>query len=235
VVKKLFSGLKSVFSGLKTGKTLYYPGCITQHKLKHLFDNYKSLLNDIGVDYVVIPEMRCCGSPLLNAGYKDDFEEIKQKNLKILKKNKISRIITNCPHCFDIFKNVYGLNVMHISQVIAENKHKLSSDNNEEISYHDPCLLARQNKIIKEPRDALRTAGFKIKEPRRNKENTFCCGAGGGMKQNSPKIANKIAKERLSQFRTKKVVVSCPYCYLHLKENSKNKKIIDFGEALSEY
>ena len=222
-------------AGLKGENVLYYPGCMTKYYLIDFFNNYKALLSDLGVDFRVINELKCCGSPLLNAGHIDDFKEVKEKNLKILEKNNITKIITNCPHCYNVFKKYYGIKIEHITQTLAANKHKLTAENNEEIAYHDPCLLARKNNVIKEPRAILKQTGFKLIEPFRAKERTFCCGAGGGVKQNSPKIANKIAKERLKQLGSKKIIVSCPYCYAHLKENTDNKKkIIELSETLVE-
>ena len=208
---------------------------MTKYYLLPFFNNYKSLLSDLGIDFKIINELNCCGSPLLNAGYKNDFEDIKKKNLKILKKHSINKIITNCPHCYNVFKKYYGIRVEHITQTIENNKHKITAENNQEITYHDPCLLAIKNKIVREPRKILKQTGFKLIEPFRSKEETFCCGAGGGVKQNSPKIASKIARERLKQLKTKRIVVSCPYCYVHLKENADNKKkIIEISETLIE-
>ena len=233
LVKSFLHNLKESFGTLKPETTLYYPGCMTQSFLKEVFENYKALLHDLNIDFITIKDLKCCGSPLLNAGYRDGFDEIKEFNLRLIKKSKITKIITNCPHCYEIFKNEYGFNTEHITQTLFSNKHKLSADNLGEITYHDPCLLSRKNKIIREPRGVLKQSGFTIIEPFRTKEKTFCCGAGGGVKQNSPKIANKIAKERLTQLDAKKVVVSCPYCYAHLKDNADSKKkIVELSETL---
>lgn len=235
MIHNILSRIKNSFKGLKPGNVIFYPGCMTQHCLPKLLNNYKSLLVDIGVDFKIMNELKCCGSPLLNAGISSDFEEVKKENLKLLRKNNITKIITNCPHCYDIFKNQYKVKVEHITQTLAANKHKLIIGSSEEVVYHDPCLLSRKNNIIKEPRAVLNKAGFLLSEPSRTKGKTFCCGAGGGLKQSSPKISNKIAKERLKQFELKKVIVSCPYCYVHLKENAKNsKEIIELSETLSE-
>ena len=235
MVKEFINKLRGTVSSIKGDTTLYYPGCITQFSLKDVFDNYKTILYDLGIEFRTINELNCCGSPLLNAGYESDFKEIKEKNLNILKRNGITNIITNCPHCYDIFKNQYGVRVEHITQVLDRHKHKITAENGGEVSYHDPCLLARNNNIIKEPRGFLRRLGFSILEPSRTKENTFCCGAGSGVKQNSPKIANKIAKERLRQMESKRVLVSCPYCYAHFKENAPDrKKIIEISETIIE-
>ena len=227
--------LRGVVLELKGEKVLYYPGCMTRFFLPDLFDNYKSLLSDIGVDYVVINEFNCCGSPLLNAGYTEEFKKIKEKNLKILKRNNITKIITNCPHCYDLFKKRYEVRVEHITQVFERAKHKFSAENDGEVAYHDSCLLARKNNIIDEPRRILKSTGFKLAEPLRSKQNTFCCGAGGGVKQNSPKIANKIAKERLSHLKSKKIIVSCPFCFAHLSENADDKKkVVELSTTLVE-
>lgn len=228
-----FDKLKGSISGLK-GKTLYYPGCLTRYALEPVITKYKALLSDLGVDYKTIDELACCGAPLLNAGYAKDFAEIKSKNLELFKKHGITKVITNCPHCYDIFKNQYFIQVEHISQTLELHKHKLSHRGHEEVAYHDPCLLARKNGVIKEPRMLLKHIGLKVIEPVRCREKTFCCGAGGGLKQNSPALASHLAKERLSQLGAKKIIVSCPYCYLHLRENSAKKKILELSQVLVE-
>jgi heterodisulfide reductase subunit D len=231
----LFGGLKNRFSKAAGGKTLYYPGCMTSYNLTRLLNNYKALLSDFGIGFVMIDELGCCGAPLLSAGYARDFEDVKKKNLAILKSRGISKIITNCPHCFNTFKKHYGIVVEHITQTFTAHKHKITYKHQEEVIYHDPCLLAKQNNIINEPRNLIRQTGFKIIEPIRTKEKTFCCGAGGGVKQNYPGLANKIAKERLRQLAQQKVIVSCPYCYAHLGENADvKKKIIELSEILFE-
>ena len=232
----LFHTIRSKISDLAGGRVLYYPGCMTATALPNLLSNYKALLSDFGIDFVMINELSCCGSPLLNAGYVQDFEEIKKKNLEILHRQGISKIITNCPHCYVIFKKHYGFETEHITQTFASHKHKVSYKNREEVVYHDPCLLARENNVIAEPRELIRQTGFKIVEPARTKEKTFCCGAGSGVKQNFSELSNRIAKERLRQLGAKKVIVSCPYCYAHFQENAENKKsIVEISETLLEH
>jgi Fe-S oxidoreductase len=232
----LFKEIKNSFSKISGEKILYYPGCMTLYNLTHVLNNYKALLSDFGIGFIMIDELGCCGAPLLNAGYTQDFEEVKKKNLALLKSYGISKVITNCPHCFNAFKKHYHIRVEHITQLFALHKHKIAYKYKEEIAYHDPCLLVKQNDLINEPRALIRQAGFKIIEPIRTKEKTFCCGAGGGVKQNYPELANNIAKERLRQLGQQKVIVSCPYCYAHLNENADaKKKIVELSEALFEH
>lgn len=236
-MKSLLKKISSKIKGAQKGKTLFYPGCLTQYKLRQINNNYKALFSDIGINFTTLPELKCCGSPLLNAGYREDFEQLKKHNQRILEKNNIKRIITNCPHCYQVFKKEYNIDkILHTTQVLADNKHKLVAGEHKEAAYHDPCILARNNNmnIINEPRIVLRWVGFSIKEPVQTRKNTFCCGAGGGLKQNSPSTANKIAKERLSQLQHNQIIVSCPYCYAHLNENkNKNQEIRELSQVLT--
>ncbi|MBN1792363.1 (Fe-S)-binding protein [Candidatus Woesearchaeota archaeon] len=225
--------LTKAVGAVKRGRVLYYPGCLTQGCLPKAFQNYKSLLHDAGIDYFMIPELSCCGSPLLGAGYKEAFEEQKNLNMRLLKKHGVSKIVSNCPHCVRVFKDLYGVETEHISKTLDSSGFKPTRDHGE-FSYHDPCLLAKSG-VIAEPRSLLKKRGFTIKEPFHCKERTFCCGAGGGLKQNNPELASKIASARIKQLRAAGIVTSCPYCYLHLKENlnpSIGKHVFEMSEVL---
>jgi heterodisulfide reductase subunit D len=232
----LFNEIKNKLVKVAGGKILYYPGCMTSYNLSHVLNNYRALLSDFGINFIILDEINCCGAPLLNAGYAQDFEETKQKNLSLLKKHGITKIITNCPHCMDVFRRRYGIETEHIAETFFEHKHKIAYKHREEVAYHDPCILARQHRITNEPRALIKQAGFKIVEPWRTREKTFCCGAGGGVKQNFPELANKLARERTSQLGQQKIIVSCPYCYAHLSENSRGKnKIVELSEIMSQH
>lgn len=230
-----FDLMRNAKSVVKKDNVLYYPGCMTKYYHPKIFSNYKSLFSDSGVNFRLIDELVCCGSPLLSAGYEDDFEDVKKKNLAILKQNGITKIITNCPHCYLVFKNRYGFKTEHVSQTLMLHMHKIKSGSREEISYQDPCLLVRGDAVAAdESRAILKKANLSIIESTLSKEKTFCCGAGGGLKQVSPSLAAKIGTLRLSQFRTSKVAVSCPYCYAHLKECAagSSKDIIELSEII---
>jgi len=232
-----FDLIQNTKSVIKKDKILYYPGCMTKHNHKKIFSNYKSLLSDVGVNFRLIDELVCCGSPLLSAGYADDFENVKKKNLAILQQNGITKIITNCPHCNYIFKNYYGLKTEHIIQTLEPRLHKIKSGSREEVSYHDPCLLVRGGmSVVNEPRAILKKANYLIIEPALSREKTSCCGAGGGLKQVNPSLAERIGVQRLSQIRANKVVVSCPFCYAHLKgcAAKSSKEVVDFSEIIFE-
>lgn len=214
---------------------LYYPGCVTKFVLPEIQGKYGAILKKLGIGFIMLKDIElCCGSPVMRAGYREEFEELKKKNLRIFNEHGVSKIITNCPGCAHMFKEEYGLNAEHISQVLAKNKEKISKRNFkwEVMAYHDPCHLGRYFGVYNEPREILKLQSIDVEEFKENKENSMCCGAGGGLRGNFSAVALEIAKKRISQSKSGKIITTCPMCYLHLKQSSKSKEVIEFSEVL---
>jgi Fe-S oxidoreductase len=226
--------LKRLFELFKFGNTLYYAGCLTKFAAPELEENYKKILVKLGIDFITTPEFNCCGSPVLNAGYEKDFKQLVNKNREIFNKYSIKRIITNCPACYNILKEEYSINVEHISQTLFRKLRKIKPIYKGEITYHDPCHLGRYADIYNEPRKVLEKLGFRVVEMEDTKEKALCCGGGAGLKTNYPELANKIAKKRIGQCKTKKLVTVCPLCYKHLKENAKGTDVFELSELLTD-
>lgn len=241
----ILSKLSEKFIG---GNILYYPGCLTKFVSNDLERNYQEILRKIGIDFIQLKDLEmCCGSPAYNAGYKKDFENLIEKNLAVFKEHGISKIITNCPACYKVFSIDYpenskgwGIKAEHITMTIwnaiKNSKIKFRKNFSEEISYHDPCHLGRHSNIYEEPRNILKSLGFRVKEMENNRGNALCCGGGGGLGANQPEISKKIAEMRLNQAKelnVKKIITSCPLCYLHLKKNSEFLEVIELSETSS--
>ena len=172
----------------------------------------------------------CCGAPLYFAG---DIKGFKEKALKIkvlIQKKGIKTIVTNCPTCVKMMKKNYkkvgvdiGVNVIHISSFIKEliDKGALQFKNvaNSTVTYHDPCILAKDLDIIEEPRAILKQIGYQIKEPIYTRKNVHCCGGKSkiGDEITRNKI-NKMRKEELEQTDADVYVSACPTCKDTLKE-----------------
>ena len=225
---------KKIADLINPGNTLYFPGCLTRFVLPKTEKKYKKILNNLNIDYITIPEFYCCGSPVLNAGYTKDFHKLRDRQIELFKKYDIKKIITNCPSCALSFNTKYGgsIKAYHISEIIAKHIKKLNKiHNNEQITYHDPCHLGRKSKVTRQPRIILEALGLKIEELPDSGENSSCCGAGGGLKTNNPKLSNKIAKTLLKNVKTKRLVTTCPLCYMQFKENSpKGLEAIEFAD-----
>ncbi len=217
--------IRRMIKDLVSPNTLYYPGCLTKYVLKDLMNNYEKLLNKIGVNFIKLENIEhCCGSPAKNAGYKKDYEELVEHNRNVFKEHGIKRIITNCPSCHKILSNSYpDFEIKHVLELIYEKRKKLKNKLDEKVSYHKPCHLI----LEKEPLKLLEACGYEVINM-----NNMCCGAGGGLKTNNPKLANKIAKMKLKSAEDK-IITSCPLCYAHLKENT-SKEVLEISEVLLE-
>ncbi|MDD5111739.1 MAG: (Fe-S)-binding protein [Candidatus Altiarchaeota archaeon] len=228
----MFKGLFERFGG---GNTLYYPGCLTKFALKDKQAQYEGLLKKLGVEYIKLADVeQCCGIPVLNAGYREDFERLKRKNLAIFKEYDVKRVITNCPGCCHTLKNEYGLDAVHITELLARNIGKVAAVKGGDITYHDPCHLGRWGGIYDQPRDVLRKRGFEVKELSYSRSDSMCCGGGGGLRQNDRATSDAVARNVLKNTKTKRLVTACPMCYYHLKENAQGVEVLDYSDVLKD-
>ena len=220
-------GMGQVFSKIRDyfGNTCYYPGCLTRFALPEIEKNYIEIIEKLDIDFIMIPEeMMCCGAPVLNAGYCEEFVDHKGRLVGYFKKHGVSKVITSCPTCYGMLKKKYDYNVQHFTQVMHKHIKKLKKiSDGEKITYHDPCHLGRYEGIYDEPREILKAMGFEVVEMKDNREKSLCCGGGAGLRNTNQKTASKIAKIRNRQAieaGTSKLVTCCPMCYSQLKENA---------------
>lgn len=218
---------------LAGGNTLYYPGCVTQYALPEVAERYQELLRDAGIDFIVLNgETLCCGSPVKRAGYLADFEDLKAKNLAIFARFSVRKVVTNCPGCYHTLKHDYGLDAYHASQLLLpERLHGRAGAGG--LTYHDPCHLGRWSNVYDEPRRLLAAAGWQVAELPDNREQSLCCGAGGGVKANYPSLAAQIARQRLAQVDNARLCTACPLCYAHLREHGEDVEVLELSQALA--
>ena len=215
---------------------LYFRGCTAREKLTGIQEATEKLLKLAGVDYHVLDDEKCCGSVLLRTGFLKEAQEQIEKNTEILKGETI---ITSCAGCYKTLKDDYeGLDVIHISQLldqlIKEGKLNLSK-NDFNVTYHDSCHLGRHCNVFDEPRDVIKAAANLV-EMESIRENSLCCGAGGGVKSAYPEIASQMAKSRIEQAKDTgcdTLVTPCPFCKLNLEND--DLEVLDLTEFLVKY
>lgn len=205
------------------------------------------VLKAAGVDFAVLGEAEtCCGDPARRAGYEFQFQLMAEQNIEIFKNHHIHEIITSCPHCFNIIKNEYPkyggeFRVLHYTQLlwelIKQGRLSLSNEVKAVLTYHDPCYLGRYNGIYSEPRKILQMIPqTRIKEMRRSRERSFCCGGGGGHMwiEEQPGTV-KISQNRVEEIvktEVDMVVTSCPYCLQMLEESIENKESLKVKDLI---
>ena len=215
---------------------LYFRGCTAREKQTDIAEATERLLEIAGVDFHTLEDEKCCGSVLLRTGFADEAEEQIKKNTEILKGEKI---LTSCAGCYKTLKEDYeGLDVIHISQLLDEliSNGKLNfSKRDLNVTYHDSCHLGRHCNVFDEPRNVIQSVAD-ITEMENIRENSLCCGAGGGVKSAYPEIADQMASLRIAQALEtgcKTLVTPCPFCKLNLEND--DIEVLDLTEFLVKY
>lgn len=196
----------------------------------------------------------CTGDPARRAGNEFLFQMMAYQNIQTLSNYNIKKIVTTCPHCFNIFKNEYPalggkFEVMHhasfLQQLIDEGKVKLKEGGTykgKKITYHDSCYLGRANNIYEAPRKVLEALDTELVEMKRCKSNGFCCGAGGAqMFKEEEKGDVRINIDRSNEaIATGATIIAsaCPYCNTMLTDGVKNAEnenvaVVDIAELVA--
>jgi Fe-S oxidoreductase len=197
-----------------------------QKSLRSLF----AILRAKEVRFGVLAKERCNGDPAKRTGNEYMFQELANGNIEDLKASGVKKILTSCPHCVktigdDYRKFGYEVEIVHTSVYVEELLRQSSaalSGPRETVTYHDPCYLGRYAGKVDEPRNLLTRFGADIVEPERNRDNPYCCGAGGGLlfadKEEEP--GTRISDVRFKQLQAtgaNTVVTACPFCSIMLK------------------
>ncbi|MCL2156868.1 MAG: (Fe-S)-binding protein [Methanobrevibacter sp.] len=218
---------------------LYFQGCTSRKKLENIFISTEKLLKIANVDYEVLANENCCGSILLRIGFDKEAKELIKENIANFQNEKI---LVSCAGCYKTLKEDYkklfdvDLDIIHTSQLFKKlfDENKLNIKKPDKIvTYHDPCHLSRLEHKFDAPRELIKSIA-NLKEMENNRENSKCCGAGGGVKSAFPEIANSIAKSRLEEVEATKcetLITTCPFCKLNLDENS-SLEVLDLSEFL---
>ena len=143
-----------------------------------------------GVDFGIMGKKeKSAGNDVRRVGEEGLFEVLVEQNIESIESCEFEEIFTTDPHTFNTLKNEYpekggNFPVKHYSTLLLEliknGDIKLNKKLDIKATYHDPCYLGRYNGIYDDPRQVMKLCGVELVEMPRNKENSFCCGAGGG-------------------------------------------------------
>jgi heterodisulfide reductase subunit D len=238
-------------------EVLFWVGCAGSfdERYKAVTIAFAKILNEIKIKFAVLgPEESCTGEPAKRAGNEFLYQMMAISNIQVLNGYNIKKIVTACPHCFNIIKNEYpdlggNYEVIHhstfLQQLIEDGKLQVEGGDfkGKKITFHDSCYLGRANGVYEAPRKVIESLDADLVEMKRCKTKGLCCGAGGAQMYKEPEPGNKdINVERIEEaLDTKAEIIAsgCPFCMTMLTDGLKSKekenqvKVYDIAELIA--
>jgi Fe-S oxidoreductase len=184
------------------------------------------VLRHAGVTFGVLRKEKCTGDPARRLGNDLAFSQVAESNLEALRAAKIGKMVSICPHCVRTIGTDWAeaggtFAIEHHSELLARVQSRLpqpeshmGSAGRERVVFHDPCYLGRYRNVYEEPRQVIGRYGEAI-EPRRARERSFCCGAGGGQMFLGEEKGKRVNIERVEELVATGAPVigtACPFC-----------------------
>ncbi|MDP9054347.1 MAG: (Fe-S)-binding protein, partial [Acidobacteriota bacterium] len=178
------------------------------------------VLRHLDITFGVLKKEKCNGDPARRLGNDLLFNTLAEENIQTLQQNKVVRLLSICPHCVrtmsvDWQEAGHTVQIEHHTELLDRHKARLPRmQTGETVVYHDPCYLGRYRGVYDEPRDVLAQSVDLIEAPR-NRERSFCCGAGGGqmfLGEEKGKRINIARAEELVSTGAGTVAAACPFC-----------------------
>ncbi len=235
---------------------LYFPGCYPSYdsRLQKVAQATANILHKAGVEFGILgTKENCCGESIRKVGNEELFRALAKENIKTFIDNGVKRILVSSPHCFHTFKNEYpefmvNFEVVHITQYLHElitaGRLQINGEYNKLVTYHDPCYLGRHNGVYDEPREILKMIpGLELKEFYESREESLCCGMGGGRIWIDTDMAERFSNIRIEdavEMGVSVLVTACPYCIDALEDSrlglnyEDTIQVLDITEVLQE-
>lgn len=183
------------------------------------------VMRHLNASFGVLKMERCTGDPARRLGNDLAFEGLAQQNLDAMKpfrgEGKKFKLISICPHCVRTIREDWKQvgeppEIEHHSQFLARHEHLLpAAQDRGTVVFHDPCYLGRYQDIYDEPRQVAAASASELIEAPRNRERSFCCGAGGGLaflgEETGARVNETRAKE-LVETGAQTIGTGCPFC-----------------------
>jgi Fe-S oxidoreductase/nitrate reductase gamma subunit len=215
---------------------LYFVGCYASFDKRNIkiAKSFVKLCQAAGLKVGILgKEEKCCGEPVRKLGNEYLYQSLAAENIELINSYGIKQIVTTCPHCFNTLGKDYtdlGLEAVvehytiFLDRLLDKGQLKLGTPQPFSCTYHDSCYLGRYNDIYEAPRRLLSAAGGALSEMTRNRDESFCCGAGGGRILAEENIGTRISENRAgmaAETGAPLLVSSCPFCMTMFEDGVK--------------
>jgi len=235
---------RDVFKKIKqpksTTKAAFFSGCAIEFVFPQTGASVVRVLNKAGIEVVFPEDQSCCGIPHWGSGAFDMAALAAAHNVKPLLAEDVQYVIVACATCATALKKewphllkeakmddlvplaekIAAKTIMFselVSRLIEEKK--LTPKDGLKLrtfTYHDSCHAKRHCGISQQPREALQSAGYELKEMF---ECDTCCGMGGSYTVKRPEISMLMLKRKLKNIEdtgAEFVCAECPGCLIQI-------------------
>lgn len=240
-------------------EVLFWVGCAGSFDARaiKITKAFVKILQHLKINFAVLgTEESCTGDPAKRAGNEFVYQMAAHTNIEILNAYEVKKIVTTCPHCFNMLKNEYPelggtYEVQHHAEFLQDLIHagKLSIQGGgafkgKRITFHDSCYLGRANDIYEAPRNVIALLDAELVEMKKSRKNGLCCGAGGAQmfKEDEPGHAriNTLRSEQALETGADIVAAACPFCMTMISDGVTEKgkqqevKVFDLAELIAQ-
>lgn len=236
---------------------IYWVGCAAAYDpgAQKVARSFVQLLDKAGVNYAVLGKKEACtGDAARRAGNEFLYQQLAAENVETLNTVAPKLIVATCPHCMNAIGHEYrqiggDYRTMHhteyLETLVAAGKLPLANIG-DHVTYHDPCYLGRHNGVFDAPRTLITQMAGEILELERQRENSFCCGAGGAQfwkeeEEGRERVSDNRFREiqarldraaevsdtyqRTGEVAAEKVLaVGCPFCKAMMNSTPEKQK-----------
>jgi len=218
---------------------LYFVGCYGSFDKRNIkvAKSFIALCKEAGIKVGILgKEEKCCGEPMRKMGNEYLYQTMAMENIETIKGYGVTKIVTTCPHCFNTLAKDYKdmefdvevvPHAVFLDDLVRQGKLVLDG---EDISctYHDSCYLGRHNDIYDAPRNVISAMGGTIVEMEKNRDQAFCCSAGGGRILADENIGTRISVKRAEMAAatgTDLLLSNCPFCLTMFEDGVKGAEL----------
>ena len=224
----------------------YFVGCTTSFDdtAVNIARSLSKILKIAGVNFGILGKKEpCCGDIAKRMGELGLSLEQMEKCINIFDEHNIKDVVTSSPHCFHTFKNEYEnieFRARHYTlllyELLSQGKLKFKNEINAKVTYHDPCYLGRYNRIFDEPRKIITSIpGLTLIEMKHNRENSLCCGGGGGRMWQELGGDTKMSNVRIreaDETGAEIIITACPLCRIMLEDAKKTEELKNIRQVM---
>jgi NADPH-dependent glutamate synthase beta subunit-like oxidoreductase len=160
---------------------LFYPGCqLAASEPEHVEAAYAYLREHLAEDVGLM--LGCCGAPADWAGRDDLLDENLDTVRQAWENFERPTFILACSSCRDVFaRRLPQISTLTLWQIISTRglPEGAVSGEGRVLSIHDACSARHDTQAHESVRAIVAELGYRIEEPRYNRQDAQCCGFGG--------------------------------------------------------